>query len=63
MYLLSDVFFRPVHFEFFAIFSYCLHFAKFFCLFETVEIETGMAEKSSWEQASIRQKLGLGLEK
>jgi hypothetical protein len=26
---------------------------------ETAEIETGMAEKSSWEQANIRQKLGL----
>ncbi len=26
---------------------------------ETTEIETGMAEKSSWDQANIRQKLGL----
>ncbi len=26
---------------------------------ETAEIETGMAEKSSWYQANIRQKLGL----
>ncbi len=26
---------------------------------ETAEIETGMAEKSSWDQANIRQKLGL----
>ncbi len=26
---------------------------------ETGEIETGMAEKSSWDQASILQKLGL----
>jgi hypothetical protein len=59
MSFFSDVFSLPVHFEFFASFSYCLHFAKFFCLLETVEIETGMAEKSSWEQANIRQKLGL----
>jgi hypothetical protein len=26
---------------------------------ETAEIETGMAEKFSWDQANIRQKLGL----
>jgi hypothetical protein len=26
---------------------------------ETAEIETGMAEKSSWDQANKRQKLGL----
>jgi hypothetical protein len=26
---------------------------------ETAEIETGMAEKSSWDQENIRQKLGL----
>jgi hypothetical protein len=26
---------------------------------ETAEFETGMAEKSSWDQANIRQKLGL----
>jgi hypothetical protein len=26
---------------------------------ETPEIETGMAEKSSWDQTNIRQKLGL----
>ncbi len=32
-----------------------------FCLFvkETAGIATGMAEKSSWDQANIRQKLGL----
>jgi hypothetical protein len=46
----SDDLSLPVHFEFFAIFSYCLHFAKF---------ETGMAEKSRWDQANMRQKLGL----
>jgi hypothetical protein len=50
----SNVFSLPLHFEFFAVFSYCLHFAKFVCLHvkETVEIETGMAEKSSWDQAN-----------
>jgi hypothetical protein len=25
---------------------------------ETAEIESGMAEKSSWDQANIRQKIG-----
>ena len=37
----------------------CLHFFQV-CLpvKETAEIETGMAEKSSWDQANIRQKLG-----
>jgi len=29
MFLFSDAFSLPVHFEFFAIFSYFLHFAKF----------------------------------
>jgi hypothetical protein len=50
MSLISDVFSLPVYFEFFGIFSYCLHFAEFICLLvkETAEIETGMAEKSSW---------------
>ncbi len=28
----TDVFSFPVHFKFFAIFSYCLHFATFVCL-------------------------------
>jgi hypothetical protein len=30
--LFSTVFSLPVHFEFFPIFSYCLHFVKFVCL-------------------------------
>jgi hypothetical protein len=59
MTVFSDVFSLPVHFELFVIFSYCLHFAKFVCLLETAEIETGIAEKSSWDQANIRHKLGL----
>jgi hypothetical protein len=60
MSLFSDVFSLPVHFELFAVFINCLHFAKF-CLpvKETAEIETGMAKKSSWDQANIQQKLGL----
>jgi hypothetical protein len=60
MSLFSDVFSLPVHFEFFAIFSYCFYFANV-CLpvKETAEIETGMTEMSSWDQANIRQKLGL----
>jgi hypothetical protein len=32
MSLFSGVSSLPVHFEFFAIFSFCLHFAKFVCL-------------------------------
>jgi hypothetical protein len=60
MSLFYDVFSLPVQFEFFAIFSYCLHFCQI-CLLvkETAEIETGMAVKSSWDQANIWQKLGL----
>ncbi len=58
MSLFSDVFSIPAHFELFEtlLFTFCL-----VCLLvkETSEIETGMAEKSSWDQAIIRQKLGL----
>jgi hypothetical protein len=57
MSLFSDVFSLHVHFEFFATCSYCLHFAKF--VKETAEIESGVAGKSSWDQANRRQKLGL----
>ncbi len=58
----SFFFSLPEHFEFFTIFSYCLVFT--FCqvcllVKETAEIEAGMAEKSSWDQANMRQKLGL----
>jgi hypothetical protein len=62
MSLFSDVFSLPEHFEFFTIFSYCLVFTYCqVCLLvkETAEIEAGMAEKSSRDQANIRQKLGL----
>jgi hypothetical protein len=62
MSLLSDVLSLPIHFEFFAINYLVLLFAfGQVCLSvkETAEIETGMAEKSSWDQANIRQKLGL----
>jgi hypothetical protein len=56
MSLFSTVFYLPVHFEFFAI----LHFFQV-CLLvkKTAEIESGMVEKSSWDQANIQQKLGL----
>jgi hypothetical protein len=60
MSLFSDVFSLPVPFEFFAssltFFTFCQ-----VCLpvKETAEIEKGMAEKSSWDQANIQQKLGL----
>ncbi len=57
MSLFSDVFSLPVHFKFFAIFSYCSHFAKFVCLLETAEIETAMAEKSSWDQQTYGKKI------
>ncbi|MFO0000794.1 MAG: hypothetical protein ACK559_06670, partial [bacterium] len=41
-------------------FPFCLHFSKFVCLLKkTAEIETGMAEKSSWDKANIWQKQGL----
>jgi hypothetical protein len=33
----SDVFSPSVNFEFFAIFSYCLHFAKFVCLLKRLQ--------------------------
>jgi hypothetical protein len=60
MSLFSDVFSLPVHFEFFAIFSYSFTFYRVCLLIKvTAEIETGMAEKSCWDQANIRQKLGL----
>jgi hypothetical protein len=48
MSLFSDVFSLHVNFEFFDN-----------LLNGTSEIETGMAEKSSWDQANRRQKLGL----
>jgi hypothetical protein len=59
------MFFPFLHFEFFAIFSYCLHFATFFMLVkETAEIETGMAEKSScMEPGKHTAKTRFGLEK
>ncbi len=56
----SGVFSLPVHFELFAIFSYCLHFAKFVCLESTLQ-----RRKQEWQKSpagtrqKIRQKLGL----
>jgi hypothetical protein len=54
---LSDVFSLPLK-------SLHLLFLFTFCqvclpVKESTEIETGMAEKSSWDQANMRQKLGL----
>ncbi len=48
----SDVFSRPVHFEFFAIVSYCLHVAKFVCL-----LKRQQRLKQEWQksQAGTRQ--------
>ncbi len=34
---LSDVFSLPVHFEFFATFSYCLYVAEFVCLLKRLQ--------------------------
>jgi hypothetical protein len=42
----------PVHFEFFAIFSYCSHFAKFVCMLETAEIETGMHGRRNFKDTN-----------
>jgi hypothetical protein len=50
MSLFSGVFSLPVLFKFCQV---CL------LVKETAEIETGMEEKSTWDQANIRQKLGL----
>jgi hypothetical protein len=57
----SDVFSLPVHFEFFAIFSYCLHFSKFACLLKRLQrLKQEWQKKSDGTmQANIRQKLGL----
>jgi hypothetical protein len=54
--LFTYVFSLPVHFEFFAIFSYCLHLSRL----SACRDRTGMAEKSSWDQqGNIWQKIGL----
>jgi hypothetical protein len=51
----SDVFSLPVHFEFFAIFSYCLDFAKFVCLLKRLQ-----RLKQEWQKipAGTRQTYG-----
>jgi hypothetical protein len=60
MSLFPDVFSLPLHFEFFAILSYCLHFAKFVCLLKRLQrMKQEWQKKSSWDQANIWQKLGL----
>jgi hypothetical protein len=58
MYLFSDVVFLLVHFEFFASSLTVYILPSFFLpVKETAEIETGMAGKSSWDEANIWQKL------
>jgi hypothetical protein len=54
-YLLFLMSFPPVHFEFFAIFSYCLHFAKFVCLLNRLQ-----RLKQEWQKnpTGTRQKYG-----
>jgi hypothetical protein len=44
MSLFSDAFSFSIHVEFFAIFSYCLHFAKFVCLLKRLQ-----RLKQDWE--------------
>jgi hypothetical protein len=65
MSLYSDVFSLPVHFQFFAVFSYCLHFAKFVCLLvkETAEIETKNGRKVQLGPGKPTAKTRFGLEK
>jgi hypothetical protein len=54
----SDVFSLPVHFEFFTIFSYCLHVVKFVCL-----LKRQQRLKQEWQksQAGTRQTYGKNL--
>jgi hypothetical protein len=58
MSLFSDVFSLPVYFEFFEIFSYCLHFAMFVCLLKRLRIL-----KQEWQKSptGTRQTDKLGL--
>jgi hypothetical protein len=58
MSLFSDVFSLPVHFEYFAIFSYCLHLAKFVCLLKRLQ-----RLKQEWQKspAGTRQTDGKNL--
>ncbi len=61
MSLFSDVFSLPVHFAFCAVFSYCLHFAKFVCLLKRLQRLKQEQQKSP---AGIRQTYDrFGLEK
>jgi hypothetical protein len=54
----SDVFSLPVHLNSLRS-SLTVYILPCLPVKETAEIETGMAENSSWDQANIRQKLGL----
>jgi hypothetical protein len=56
--------FPPVHFEFFAIFSYCLHFVKFACLFKRLQILKQEWQKSpAWTRKTYGKNYRFALEK
>ncbi len=54
----SDVFSLPVHFEFFAIFSYCLHFAKFICMLKSLQTVERLKQEWQKSPAGARQTYG-----
>jgi hypothetical protein len=49
------VFSLPVHFELFAIFSYCFHFAKFVCLLKRLQ-----RLKQEWQKSPAGTKQTFG---
>jgi hypothetical protein len=55
MSLFSDVFPLLVHFVFFAVFSYCLHFAKFVCLLKRLQ-----RLKQEWQKSPAGTKQTYG---
>jgi hypothetical protein len=59
----SDVFSLPVHFEFFAIFSHCLHFAKFVCLLKRLQRLKQECRKVQLGPGKHTAKTRFGLEK
>ncbi len=58
MSLFSDVFPLPIHFEFFAIFSNCLHFSKFVCLLKRLQ-----RLKQEWQKSPTGTRQTYDLEK
>jgi hypothetical protein len=59
----SDVFSLPEHFEFFAIYSHCLHFAKFVCLLKRLQRLKQEWQKSPAGPGKHTTKSRFGLEK